>query len=401
MGEVKALLSMNLDDLIEKLFLANDLLHAVFSSPRTKDQEIGNKVTIQPIKTKKGQLYKISAQRGSQEFHKNVEANECRTQVDLMLKSHFKQALLCTSQNDFHILIGKKDNVTILKKPPTRSLKNIPMTHDRKKEYLLEEGRPTPFLEALGVMSRDGKVIPAKRDKFRQLNRFVEMVSDVLPHLSKGKKLHIVDFGCGKAYLTFALYHYLVENIGYDLEIHGLDLKKEVIEHCQALADKLGYTGLSFTVGDINKYEPKKHVDMMISLHACDTATDAAIEKAVRWQAEVILCVPCCQHELMGQVKNDVLKPLLRFGILKERFSALASDAARAQLLDILGYNTQILEFIDMEHTPKNLLIRATKRKTKSPSTQAMRDYTAFKDALQINPSLEKRFRADLPFLQN
>ena len=213
---------------------------------------------------------------------------------------------------------------------------------------------------------------------------------------AKRKKLQIVDFGCGKAYLTFALYHFLTVMHGIQLEIHGLDLKLEVIAECQTLARTLQYHGLNFSVGDINLYTPGTKVDMMITLHACDTATDAALEKAIRWQTEVILCVPCCQHELFRQVQSASLKPLMRYGILKERFAALATDAARAQLLDILGYQTQVLEFIDLEHTPKNLLIRALKKKIAQPALQAVQDYYAFKKSLQIEPSLEKRFQKEL-----
>lgn len=384
-------------ELLKTIFANDKLLYAVLSSPVLKESSFGQKITIQPVVTKDGTGFQISTHRGPQVFHQNVKPAECQKFLDDCMTNHFKQALICTEKADHHILVSKKQKMTILNKSPTRSGNALsPVTHNRTKQYLLEEGTPIPFLIALGVMNRDGKVIPAKRDKFRQLNRFLEMIDDVLDNFPKDHKLHIVDFGCGKAYLTFALYHFLSLMHGFDINIHGLDLKKEVIEHCQALSDELGYSGLKFAVGDINKYNPQNKVDMMISLHACDTATDAALEKAIRWNAEVILCVPCCQHELMRQVKSDTLTPIMRHGILKERFAALATDAARAQLLDILGYNTQVLEFIDLEHTPKNLLIRAVKKKTIKPSPQALKDYIAFKQALQIEPSLEHRFKSEL-----
>lgn len=385
---------MELTALLKMVFEADSLLYAVISAPRERKEENASKITIHPIVTKTGPCYQVSTHRGAQVFHENLQKDACRDFIEQQLRHDFKQALLCTSTVDYHILISKKGKVTILKKAPTHTEK--PLAHNRKKQYLLEEGSPTPFLIALGVMNSEGRVLHAKRDKFKQLNRFLEMIDDILPALAKGRKLQIVDFGCGKAYLTFALYHFLSVMHGLELEVHGLDLKHEVIAECQSLARKLQYSGLNFSVGDINQYVPGTKVDMMISLHACDTATDAALEKAVRWESEVILCVPCCQHELFRQVQSASLAPIMRFGILKERFAALATDAARAQLLDILGYNTQVLEFIDLEHTPKNLLIRAVKRKSAQPALQAVRDYDAFKVSLQIEPSLENRFHKEL-----
>jgi SAM-dependent methyltransferase len=221
------------------------------------------------------------------------------------------------------------------------------------------------------------------------------MIDDVTPHLSREKRLKIIDFGCGKSYLTFALYHYLVFMQKLNVQMIGLDLKKDVIESCTALAVKLGYEHLQFRVGDINDYSETEKVDMVVTLHACDTATDAALEKAVRWNAEVILSVPCCQHELYGQVANEALIPMLQHGIIKERFAALATDSLRAQLLDLVGYKTQIIEFIDIENTPKNLLIRAVKQTQDAEASievirQKASEYLAFKQLLQINPYLEK-----------
>ena len=221
-----------------------------------------------------------------------------------------------------------------------------------------------PFLVELGVQTAEGKVVKAKYDKFRQINRYLEFVRDILPALPReGRPLKIIDFGCGKSYLTFALYYYLKIMNQYDICVIGLDLKKDVIENCQALADKLGYDSLKFQVGDIGSYEnDTERVDMVVTLHACDTATDHALAKAVRWNARVILSVPCCQHELNRQISCDALSPVLKYGLIKERMAALLTDAVRADLLEEYGYDTQILEFIDMEHTPKNILIRAVKK---------------------------------------
>ena len=251
--------------------------------------------------------------------------------------------------------------------------KKIDMSHDRKKKYVLEEGVPVPFLQDLGVMTQDGKIVRAKSDKFRQINRFLEFIEDILPELDKGRELTILDFGCGKSYLTFAMYYYLHELKEYDIRIIGLDLKKEVIRHCNELSEKYGYEKLRFLEGDIADYTGVNKVDMVVTLHACDTATDYALAKAVGWDAKVILSVPCCQHELNRQIRNEVLEPVLRYGLLKERMAALITDGLRAQYLEREGYEAQILEFIDMEHTPKNILIRAVKRNQKADQKESVR----------------------------
>ena len=233
------------------------------------------------------------------------------------------------------------------------------LQHNRQKHYILKEGIPVPFLQDLGVMTGDGKVVRTKYDKFRQINRFLELIEDVLPALDARRENRIIDFGCGKSYLTFAMYYYLHELKGYPVRITGLDLKKDVISRCSRLAESYGYDNLEFCHGDIADYSGADQVDMVVTLHACDTATDYAMAKAVAWGAKVILSVPCCQHELNRTMENPLLKPVFQYGIIKERMAALYTDALRAQLLEHQGYRTQILEFIDMEHTPKNLLIRA------------------------------------------
>ena len=260
------------------------------------------------------------------------------------------------------------------------------LAHNRVKQYILKENIPVPFLIDLGVMNAEGRIITQKYDKFRQINRFLEFIQDILPKLAKDREVTILDFGCGKSYLTFAMYYYLREIRGYDVNIIGLDLKTDVIEKCNALAEKYGYKKLHFFQGDIADYEGVSRVDMVVTLHACDTATDYALAKAVEWGAEVILSVPCCQHELNRQLKNDVLKPVLKYGILKERMAALLTDGIRANLLESMGYETQILEFIDMEHTPKNLLIRAVKNGTKKDT----KDVSHLLEALHVTPSLER-----------
>ena len=261
------------------------------------------------------------------------------------------------------------------------------LSHNRKKRYILEEGKPVEFLIDLGVMTSEGKIVHSRYDKFRQINRFLEFIEDILPKLTRDREVTILDFGCGKSYLTFAMYYYLHELQQYDVRIVGLDLKEDVIEKCSVLAKKYGYEKLTFCQGDIASYEGVDRVDMVVTLHACDTATDYALAKAVAWGASVILSVPYCQHELNRQIHNEVLAPVFSYGVLKERIAALMTDGLRAQMLEQAGYDTQILEFIDMEHTPKNLLIRAVYTGKKKENKEQLRTCL---DAFGLHPTLER-----------
>lgn len=263
-------------------------------------------------------------------------------------------------------------------KKRTGKAPTVSLTHNRQKRYLLEEGGPVPFLIDLGVMTPEGTIIRSRYDKYRQINRFLEFVEDILPQLDKNRELTILDFGCGKSYLTFALYYYLKLLKGYSIRIIGLDLKEDVIRRCNALARSYGYDTLHFLQGDIADYTGVSQVDMVVTLHACDTATDYALAKAVCWNAKVILSVPCCQHELNRQIKNDILEPALKYGIIKERMAALFTDALRAERLESCGYRTQLLEFIDMEHTPKNILIRAVYQGTSADNQESIAALESF-----------------------
>jgi len=364
------------------------LLQATFSQPRRKDEAGPRKVTVRPVRLKDGLRYQFERQIANQAHHDNLLPEAAAEEMERLIAEQFRQALVKTSEADVQILVSKKGKPALLRKAPTAKASRPP-EHNRTKSYLLPEGTPVPFLEELGVMTSDGRVVKAKYDKFRQINRFLEMVADVSEHLPKDREVRIVDFGCGKSYLTFAMYHLLAVQQGLDVRVFGLDLKEEVIETCSRLAAKLGWDKLAFAVGDIARYEGGSSVDMVVTLHACDTATDAALLKAIEWDAQVILSVPCCQHELFGQLSQPVLKPLLKHGLLKERFAALATDAVRAQLLELSGYRTQLLEFIDLEHTPKNVLIRAV-RTGAAPDPEALREYEAFRDFLRISPYMEK-----------
>ena len=322
------------------------------------------------------------------EFEKNYTKEEIISYVAANLgEGCFSQLQTQGRCVDGTVLVSKKGRQTIkVKKHPALEPVRI-QAHNRVKQYILKEGTAVPFLVDLGVMNREGKIHNTSYDKFKQINRFLEFIEDILPKLSKDREVTILDFGCGKSYLTFAMYYYLHQLQQYDVRIVGLDLKEDVIEKCSVLAKKYGYEKLTFCQGDIASYEGVDRVDMVVTLHACDTATDYALAKAVAWGASVILSVPCCQHELNDQIQNKLLSPVLKYGLLKERMSALLTDGIRAELLESKGYSTQILEFIDMEHTPKNLLIRAVHTGKKKENKEQLR---ACLDAFGLHPTLER-----------
>ena len=341
--------------------ITDTLLEVTISNPG-KNEKL-TKIKIRPMEIKGKVQYQIEEFTKTQAFHKNVTLSELQELFPAYFDNRFRQAQLHLQSADVQVLVSKKGAVSILrKKTKGEVLPKMPLSHNRTKNYILNDGTAVPFLVELGVMTKDGAVTKAKYDKFRQINRFLEFVQDILPALPKDRTITILDFGCGKSYLTFAIYHFLKVLHGRDVRIIGLDLKKDVIANCNRLAEKLGYTELTFLHGDIADYEGMNQVDMVVTLHACDTATDFALAKAIGWDASVILSVPCCQHELNKQIKNEDLAPLLKYGLIKERTAALFTDAIRGNLLEAAGYQTQILEFIDMEHTPKNILLRAVRK---------------------------------------
>ncbi len=379
-----------LNKMLQKM-LNKELMQAVLSN--TRDTKQGTKVKIRPVLIK-GELYfQETLYRGTQVFHENFKEQEMADRIENYLQKLFKQGEFKASTMEAVVLVSKKGKVTIKYKSKQGEKKECgtndeALSHNRRKQYILQEGAPVDFLVGLGVQTPDGKIAKARYDKFRQINRYLEFIEDVLDELPKDRTIRIIDFGCGKSYLTFAMYYYLHELQHRDIEVTGLDLKTDVIEHCNRLAKKLDYHCLHFERGDISTYEGTDAVDMVVTLHACDTATDYALEKAVKWGASVIMAVPCCQHELNQQIKCDTLKPVLKYGVIKERMSALITDALRANLLEQSGYDTQILEFIDMEHTPKNLLIRAVRRKGMRPVSR-QNDISHVKELLQVSPTLE------------
>ena len=370
-----------LKDILEKS-INEDFISAVISSPREKGDAV--KIKVRPIKKKDEILFQFEEFRNNQAFHKNMDADAAVAYLESQMNK-FKQMQMETRQMRYQVMISKKGKMTIQKKHQTGEAKTVDMSHNRSKHYILEEGTKIPFLQDLGVMTRNGDIVKSKFDKFRQINRFLEFIEDILPQLPRDREITILDFGCGKSYLTFAMYYYLRELQKYEIRIIGLDLKTEVIKHCNQLAEKYGYEKLKFLEGNIADYTGADEVDMVVTLHACNTATDFALAKAIGWKAKVILSVPCCQHELNEQMENEILSPIFSYGLIKERMAALFTDALRAEYLKREGYDTQILEFIDMEHTPKNILIRAVYTGKKGNNEEAIRKC---EEMLHVQPTL-------------
>lgn len=388
---------------LQKLFetvLNKDFIRAVISNPREKGGIV--KVKIRPLELKGQLVFQFESFTAKQAFHKNLDRDAAVQELS-GCAGEFRQMQIETADAEYTVLISKKGKATIKRKQRREKAQAADLSHNRQKRYILEEGKYVPFLRDLGVMTEDGKIVRSRTDKFRQINRFLEFIEDILPQLDRDRELTILDFGCGKSYLTFAMYYYLHELKGYDIRIVGLDLKADVIRHCGRLAEQYGYDKLTFLTGDIADYDGVDQVDMVVTLHACDTATDYALAKAVGWNAKVILSVPCCQHELNAQFSagggsgDGVLAPVMDYGLLRERFAALVTDGLRAKYLERAGYETQVLEFIDMEHTPKNILLRAVKRngdkiKNTAAESAAVRraadDIVKCEQFLQASPTL-------------
>ena len=351
---------MDITQLLD-ICISDKLIDMVISGQKNKSEDKAVKVRIRPVILKNEIEYQVSEFVGRKVLHSNHSAADVKKKIIDYMTEDFKQAQINMTDAAATILSSKSKTLTCKYKKAGQLKVQRDLSHNRTKKYIIQEGKPVAFMIDLGVMGQDGKIIRTRYDKFRQINRFLEYIEDILPKLDKERELTIIDFGCGKSYLTFAMYYYLKELKGYNIRIIGLDLKADVIEHCNELRTRYGYDKLDFYVGDIATYKDVDKVDMVVTLPACDIATDYALAKAVKWGAEVILSVPCCQHEANRTIKSDILSPVMDYGILKERMAAIVTDAARAKLLTANGYDTQILEFIDMEHTPKNLLIRAVK----------------------------------------
>ena len=337
----------------------------VLSNVADKEQRI-QKVQIE----KKEKHFQIAQYSDKQVFHKNVDEEELISFCIEELGVNFLQLNAWMLRGEASLKLTKKRKLLFdIKKADNSALADEVRDNNRKKNYILEEGRVIEPLIDMGIFTKEGRIVSSMYDKFKQINRFIEIIDDELK-----KKiithLNIIDFGCGKSYLTFIVYYYLTEIKKIKVNMIGLDLKEDVIKKCNNAAKKYGYENQSFELGDINGYSAPFKVDMVITLHACDMATDFALYNAVNWGAGYIFSVPCCQHELNAQIKSETFSLMTRYGIIKERFSALVTDAIRGNLLEYMGYNVNLLEFVDLSHTPKNILIRAVKNPNKAENVK-------------------------------
>ena len=376
-------------DKIEKYF-RQEIVRVVISNLKKGAECEYSKVTIKPYNSSKGIMYQFEYTVKNQVKHRNVEEYNLVDEIGLLLENYFTQCMVYGTESDYHInCYGDK-----IKAKTMAATKKIAIGgHNKKKRYILNEDEHIDFLVYLGVMTKDGKVVNSKYNKFRQINKYLELIKPSIDMLPKDRPLKIVDFGCGKAYLTFALYYYVVKILNMQAEITGLDLKEEVIDYCNKVARELGYDSLEFQKGNIKDYSRTQDVDMVIMLHACDNATDEGIVQSLKFNAKIIIAVPCCQHEFFRQIENENLEPILQFGILKDRMTALATDSLRAQILKALGFDVTVMEFIETEHTPKNLAIRAIRdggfNKTEYEK------YEKFRDFLDLDPYIERRMREE------
>lgn len=383
------------DDEMEyvKTVFSDRISKAVISNPKSKTAEY-KKIVLTLKKIGGEEKYQIERFTDKQVFHENISLSAAADAVESIMNSGYRQLDAWSESLSYMIKVSKKGKETLIKKRISDNAKTPKAvgTNNRKKKYILKENENIPPLIDLGIFTKDGHIVNAMYDKYKQINRFVELIDDVADTAAGDlKSINILDFGCGKSYLTFILYYYLTEIKGIKANIIGLDLKADVIEKCNRLAEKYGYDGLRFEVGDINGYDSEIKPDMVITLHACDTATDFALYNAVKWGAKTIMSVPCCQHELNSQISADKFSALTDYGLIKERFSALATDAIRGKLLESMGYSVQMLEFVDFEHSPKNLLIRAVKRNvSKEKRERAKQKAETLMKEFNFSPTLYK-----------
>lgn len=357
----------------------------IFSNPRKKSLPY-RKATLRPVLIQCRLMYQMEYQYEKKVIQDNLPADNVIDVCLELIAQNFKQVNIFTEEADIQILASKPEKPKFINKPGTMKQENL--EHNQVKNYIIPDGKPCDFLIRLGVMDKNGKVFQKHYSKFRQINRYLEILQDVFNDLptDNGRPLRIIDFGCGKAYLTFALYHYLKVMNDLDVEIIGLDLKADVIEFCNKVARDLHYDELQFLMGDIADYT-NDHADMVVTLHACDTATDYALINAVKWNTKVILSVPCCQHEMFSQIDNDLHRPMYKHGILKDRFTELLTDGLRGLKLEARGYDVAMIEFTSLEHTSKNIMIKAIK--TNNGSEKAQHEYQKLKEFYNVNPTID------------
>ena len=373
--------------------LQQDIIKLVVSNKANKDVKY-NKITFILKEVNAKQYYQIEKYTDKQVFHENIDKNLLEEKLLEYVHSNYKQIDAWSDTSTYDMKISKKGKVHLGKKKSDNA-KLANKEHNNEKNYILKEGMIIEPLIDLGIFTKEGKVVNSKYDKYKQINRFVEIIDDEIKK-SDFKELTIIDFGCGKSYLTFVLYYYFVEIKKINVKIIGLDLKEDVINKCNDIAKRYNYENLHFELGDINGFKYNDSVDMVITLHACDTATDYALYNAIKWNSKLIFSVPCCQHEFNSQIKTEDLSILTRYGIVKERISALMTDSVRANLLECVGYKAQLLEFIDISHSPKNLLIRASKSSISMEQREkALCEVSALMNEFNLKPTLFNLLKRD------
>ncbi|GAA0114600.1 class I SAM-dependent methyltransferase [Clostridium senegalense] len=382
----------DLRNTIEEI-LNEEIIKIVISNRSNKEVKY-NKINFTLKENSKGEYYQIEQYTDKQVFHENIEKNMLKEKLLECMNSNYKQMSAWSKGNNFEVKISKKGKIFLGKKKSDNS-KLINKSHNKEKNYILKEGMIIEPLIDLGVFTKEGKVINSKYDKYKQINRFIEIIDDEIKK-NNFEELTVLDFGCGKSYLTFVLYYYLVEIRKIKVKMIGLDLKEDVIKKCNDIATRYGYDDLHFELGDINGFKYNNKVDMVITLHACNTATDYALYNAIKWNSKMIFSVPCCQHEFNDQMKSEDLNILTKYGIIQERVAALMTDAVRANLLEAAGYKTQLLEFIDIAHSPKNILIRASKANiTNNKKEKALNEVKALIKEFKFNPTLLNLLKKD------
>lgn len=373
--------------------IKDEIIKLVISNKMNNNVQY-NKITFILKENNNKKYYQIEKYTDKQVFHENIDIDILDEKVLEYVSSNYKQISAWSNTANFEVKISKKGKV-LLSKKKSDNVKLVNKSHNKEKNYILKEGMIIEPLIDLGVFTKEGKVVNSKYDKYKQINRFVEIIDDEIKR-NEYKDLTILDFGCGKSYLTFVLYYYFVEIKKIKVKMIGLDLKEDVIKKCNDIAKRYNYENLHFELGDINGFKYNNKVDMVITLHACDTATDYALYNAIKWNTKMIFSVPCCQHEFNAQMKTDSLSLLTRYGIVQERIAALMTDSVRANLLECVGYKTQLLEFIDIAHSPKNILIRASKTNiSKEKKQKALAEVTNLMKQFNLNPTLFNLLKED------
>ena len=371
----------------------DEIIKVVISNKINKEIKY-NKISVNLKETNKGRFYQIEKFTDKQVFHENVNVESINEKIYECLNGAYKQLSAWSDNYTYDMKISKKGKVFLGKKKSDNS-KVAKKGHNKEKNYILKEGMIIEPLIDLGVFTKEGKVVNSKYDKYKQINRFIEIIDDEIKK-NNYKELTILDFGCGKSYLTFVLYYYFVKIKNINVKMIGLDLKEDVIKKCNEIAQRYKYENLHFELGDINGFKYNNKVDMVITLHACDTATDYALYNAVKWNSKMIFSVPCCQHEFNSQMKADELSILTKYGIVQERVAALMTDSVRANLLECAGYKTQLLEFIDISHSPKNILIRASKSNiSKEKREKSLKEVNNLIETFNFNPTLYSLLKND------